>query len=143
MMIKQHTSRPVALRFRRWSRKAYATFISIQRAVTIGQLTANVSERFQTKNGFVHASVLSTERSADPDGGEENDRMEENAFFLSGDALLRLLSALLPVRVARQSAAPAYTLIYSISARAEGFCYTQRPSALFFVYKDETHKYND
>lgn len=135
MMIKQHTSRPVALRFRRWSRKAYATFISIQRAVTIGQLTANVSERFQTKNGFVHASVLSTERSADPDGGEENNCMEENAFFLSGDILLRLSSTLLPVRVARQSAAPAYTLIYSISARAEGFCYTQSPSALFLFIK--------
>ncbi|MFQ6929221.1 MAG: hypothetical protein ACLRS8_17580 [Parabacteroides merdae] len=50
-MRKQYTYKPVALRFRRWSRKRYAAFISIQHAVTIGQLSANVSERFQAKNG--------------------------------------------------------------------------------------------
>ena len=32
-MRKQYTYKPVALRFRRWSRKRYAAFISIQHAV--------------------------------------------------------------------------------------------------------------
>ena len=64
-MRKQYTYKPVALRFRRWSRKRYAAFISIQHAVTIGQLSANVSERFQAKNGSVHTSVLTFDKVND------------------------------------------------------------------------------
>ena len=65
-MRKQYTYKPVALRFRRWSRKRYAAFISIQHAVTIGQLSANVSERFQAKNGsYVRAHFRQGKRWGD------------------------------------------------------------------------------
>lgn len=46
------------LRFRRWSRKGYAAFVSLQRSVTIGQLSTRVSERFQMKNQALHTYVL-------------------------------------------------------------------------------------
>lgn len=70
-MRKQYTYKPVALRFRRWSRKRYAAFISIQHAVTIGQLSANVSERFQAKNGSVHTSVLTFDKVNDGETEEK------------------------------------------------------------------------
>lgn len=70
-MRKQYTYKPVALRFRRWSRKRYAAFVSIQRAVTIGQLSANVSERFQTKNGSVHTSVLTFDKTGEGEAEEK------------------------------------------------------------------------
>lgn len=58
-MRKQHTPRPVSLRFRRWSRKAYAAFISIQRAVTMGCLSCHVVERLQNKNYSVAVTTAS------------------------------------------------------------------------------------
>jgi hypothetical protein len=49
-MKKQHTSFGSSLRFRRWSRKAYAAFVSIQHNVTIGALNVHLVERLQKKN---------------------------------------------------------------------------------------------
>ena len=56
-MRKSYTYRSQALRFRRWSRKAYAAFISIQRAVTIGQLSFSVADRFEKKNQSLHTGI--------------------------------------------------------------------------------------
>ena len=42
------------LRFRRWSRKAYAAFVSIHRQVTMGHLAASLTERFQAKQQALH-----------------------------------------------------------------------------------------
>lgn len=128
-MKKQHTHTPVALRFRRWSRKAYAAFISIRRVVNIGNLTANVSERFQAKNGAIHTSVL----AFDYTGSEE--AIEEKEF---SDGRLQIVTqswqstALYLVQTMQQTAiaAPAYTLlIYTNSDRAEGFSDKLEPSA--------------
>lgn len=49
------TSTP--LRFRRWSRKAYATFASIGRCVTIGHLHKNVVEASLLKQNTVHTAT--------------------------------------------------------------------------------------
>lgn len=65
-MRKQYTHRPTALRFRRWSRRAYAAFVSVQHTVTIGRLSANVANRFQTKNRSLHSSASLKEY---PEGG--------------------------------------------------------------------------
>ena len=54
---QQRYFRQSSFRFKRWSRKGYAAFFSLKRAVTIGQLSSNVSERFQVKNGSNHSSV--------------------------------------------------------------------------------------
>lgn len=48
-------STALSFRFRRWSRRGYAAFFSLGRTVTIGQLSANVSERFQAKNASHHS----------------------------------------------------------------------------------------
>ena len=97
-MRKQYTYKPVALRFRRWSRKRYAAFISIQHAVTIGQLSANVSERFQAKNGSVHTSVLTFDKVND---GETEEKENTSHPDCSKDITLSLLlQALCPVQIA-------------------------------------------
>lgn len=53
------TRRQPTLRFRQWSRKGYAAFISLQREVTIGHLSSQVSDRFQMKNQALHSYSLS------------------------------------------------------------------------------------
>ena len=51
--------RPVrsTLRFRRWSRKGYAAFISRKHTVTIGCLAAAVADRFQQKQLSLHTGL--------------------------------------------------------------------------------------
>ena len=62
-MQQQHSLsavRPVrsTLRFRRWSRKGYAAFVSLRHTVTIGQLAIALADRFQQKHGALHAGIL-------------------------------------------------------------------------------------
>ena len=81
-MRKSYTYRSQALRFRRWSRKAYAAFISIQRAVTIGQLSFSVADRFEKKNQSLHTGI-----GTFTDGFfEEDDEERENTEVETGRA---------------------------------------------------------
>ena len=133
-MEKQYTYQPVALRFRRWSRKKYAAFISLKQAVTIGNLSANVSERFQIKNGSTHTSVLSSY----PNNSEEFQEEEcSSDTWLKADIPFQQLSVLLSVQTIQQSAATAYgyTLINNKSGKAERFCQAQSLSAFSFIQK--------
>ncbi|WP_036865324.1 hypothetical protein [Porphyromonas sp. COT-108 OH2963] len=50
MLILTHNRGSKALRFRRWSRKAYAVFMSVGRVVTIGTLHLSVAERLLQKS---------------------------------------------------------------------------------------------
>lgn len=45
-----------SLRFRRWSRKRYAAFVSLHHTVTMGCLSANVADRLQGKQSSLHSS---------------------------------------------------------------------------------------
>lgn len=69
-MKKRYTSCSLcALRFKRWSRKKYAAFISRQRAVTMGTLRCNIIERLQHKNSLVlnnSVLLLPEEKELDP-----------------------------------------------------------------------------
>lgn len=136
MKSKQYTDKPVALRFRRWSRKGYAAFVSIQRAVTIGRLTANVCERFEVKNCSTHASLLGANPAETAEAGGTE---EEESGCLVGwpETTLTLWQcpAQLLIQTIQQPAAStyAYTLIYNSSEKAEGFSIQLRPSA-FSVY---------
>ena len=61
-MQQQHSLsavRPVrsTLRFRRWSRKGYAAFVSRKHTVTIGCLAAAVADRFYQKGLSLHRGV--------------------------------------------------------------------------------------
>lgn len=51
--MKKERPRHTTLRFRRWSRKSYATFVSIGRNVTIGCLRKNVADRSLRKQDAV------------------------------------------------------------------------------------------
>ncbi|RHJ82539.1 hypothetical protein [Parabacteroides sp. AM08-6] len=129
-MKKQYTYKPVVLRFKRWSRKKYAAFISIKQAVTIGNLSANVSERFQIKNGSTHARVLLSEQG-------EKDECEEEAKpdnWLNTDIPHPLLSASWLIPTVQQPVVAAHLYIYknNISEKAEGFSIMLSPSAFSF-----------
>lgn len=123
-----------ALRFKRWSRKAYAAFISIQRAVTIGCLSANVSERFQVKNGSVHTSVLLEESNSDYGTREKQDPLKEEKLQETG--IYQQLLVVLSVQTARQCVAPAitYTLNNRVPKEREIQLYAES-SALFVCVK--------
>lgn len=46
-----------SFRFRRWSRSRYAAFVSLHRAVTMGQLASHLADRFYKKQLSFHAGV--------------------------------------------------------------------------------------
>ena len=105
-MRKSYTYRSQALRFRRWSRKAYAAFISIQRAVTIGQLSFSVADRFEKKNQSLHTGI-----GTFTDGFFEEDNEErENKRSLAVSH--GLFTALLPVLVSNEIAHPAHRVAH-------------------------------
>ena len=133
-MRKQYTYKPVALRFRRWSRKRYAAFISIQHAVTIGQLSANVSERFQAKTvPYIRPCSLSTK----VDDGETEEKENTSHPDCSKDITLSLLlQALCPVQIANRPAASyAHIIKDNISEIAEGPSYKLKAFRDFRLYK--------
>jgi hypothetical protein len=73
------------LRFRRWSRKAYAAFCSIGRCVSIGRLGKNVVEAsLKKRNPSTAACLQKPAEATDMDTGEEAE---------TADVLLQLLSA--------------------------------------------------
>lgn len=112
-MRKQPSYSRPALRFKRWSRKAYAAFVSVQRAVTIGQLSANIAERFFVKQESVQSLALRSDRATE----EEEEAASEGQSGLQALAL-RLLLAALPAQTALQPAAPAIHYIHTTSRKS-------------------------
>lgn len=104
-MRKQLIPRPVVLRFKRWSRKGYAAFVSMHHVVTIGQLSAHVSERFQVKNGAVHASVITFDKAEEGRPEEKEEKSRPGSPGGSGLALFLCQPFLCPVRTANLPAA--------------------------------------
>lgn len=81
MNKSQHIERKIALRFRRWSRKAYAAFISVNHVVTIGHLATYVSERFQIKNLSLHGWLAYTTGIFSADLIMEEEVLEDENFL--------------------------------------------------------------
>lgn len=81
-MRKQYTYKPVVLRFRKWSRKAYAAFISIHHTVNIGQLATYVSERFQAKNLSLHGCLCLSADLISADVQEQEEKWEDETELL-------------------------------------------------------------
>ena len=109
-MRKSYTYRSQALRFRRWSRKAYAAFISVQRAVTIGQLSFSVADRFEKKNQSLHTSIGTFTDGFFEEDDEERENTEENKRSLAVSH--GLFTALLPVLVSNEIAHPAHRVAH-------------------------------
>ncbi|MDD2951616.1 MAG: hypothetical protein PHC95_00385 [Parabacteroides sp.] len=120
-MRKSYTYRSQALRFRRWSRKAYAAFISVQRAVTIGQLSFSIADRFQKKNLSLHTGIAALMDGVSEVGEAEKEKEEESQWSLAISQ--GLYAALLPVLVSNEIAHAAhrvahYTLYNIAKARS-------------------------
>ena len=109
-MRKSYTYRSQALRFRRWSRKAYAAFISVQRAVTIGQLSFSVADRFEKKNQSLHTGIGTFTDGFSEEDDEERENTEENKRSLAVSH--GLFTALLPVLVSNENAHPAHRVAH-------------------------------
>lgn len=71
-------SRKVMLRFRRWSRKEYAAFVSLHRHVTIGQVGRGIADASLGKQKTAVCEGKKTE------GMSWTDLSEEDALFGSG-----------------------------------------------------------
>lgn len=122
--LKQHS-----FRFKRWSRKGYAAFFSLHRAVTIGQLSSNVAERFQVKNGTNHSSVLIAGRSqseeADPETELSGERPCAEAISWLSQLLLLLFSLQTVKQISVAGLSRVHYIIYilkrEVSVHAETF----------------------
>ena len=71
-------SQKVMLRFRRWSRKEYAAFVSLHRHVTIGQVGRGIADASLGKQKTAVCEGKKTE------GTSWTDLSEEDALFGSG-----------------------------------------------------------
>lgn len=133
-MNRKQYIQSTGIRFRRWSRKGYAAFISLRRAVTIGNLSANVSERFQTKNGAIHASVLFN-RNSNPEIQEEEEELSAEQRF--GMTAWFQLPALFPLFIVKTADACVHTHLIdnNISQRAEGSGIIAGAFRSFVLYK--------
>ncbi|WP_278624474.1 hypothetical protein [Parabacteroides gordonii] len=121
-----------SFRFRRWSRKGYAAFFSLSRAVTIGQLSSNVSERFQIKNGTVHSSVLFTDQSNPEDKERNTELLQGESYAETLPRLSLVLLLLFTIQTTKQTVAAvssAYTYIYILKREVSVYTGTFR----FFI----------
>lgn len=115
-MKRQHTSFYPVLRFRRWSRKAYAVFVSIQRAVTIGALQVHLVERLQNKNVVSIAKIFAIDCAedtlcTDSDAAIASDNIDITQFI--------------SMCVCAKEATPAHFLelyYYNIYLKRDAFC---------------------
>ena len=122
-----------SFRFRRWGRKGYAAFFSLSRAVTIGQLSSNVSERFQIKNGTVHSSVLFTDQSNPEDKERNTELLQGESYAETLSRLSLVLLWLFTIQTTKQTvaaASSAYTYIYILNREVSVYTGTFR----FFIY---------
>lgn len=78
------------IRFRQWSRKAYAIFATLGLCVTIGQLRKNITECALCKQQTAHTTGLDPQRETEDSVPEED---WEN-LTLSPEPLLLLLTQL-------------------------------------------------
>ncbi|MEG1544070.1 MAG: hypothetical protein RR382_06045 [Tannerellaceae bacterium] len=104
-MKKQAAHRPLTLRFRRWSRKGYAAFCSLQRTVTIGCLRIGICEQSLSKNCVLHASATRTATTNCSEDEEENGCLQHLRQTDTERLLLAL--GLLPITTAKRTAAAA------------------------------------
>ncbi len=69
--MKRTITRPSNLRFRRWSRKAYASFASIGRHVTIGCVSKSIADKSLNKQvctGTAHECMRGEQFHTDKEG---------------------------------------------------------------------------
>lgn len=121
MKLQQTYLKQQSFRFKRWSRKGYAAFFSLRRTVNIGQLSSNVAERFQIKNGSNHSSVVLAEQVASlKEKGTDIIQEEQHAETMSWFMLVLLF--LFSVQTTKQTVAAAWSAYtYNLLSEAGSF----------------------
>ncbi len=127
MKLQQTYLKQKTFRFKRWSRKGYAAFFSLGRAVTIGQLSSNVAERFLVKNGSNHSSVLLTGQIGPEEAKKETELLQEQSCAEAISWLSQMLLLLFSLQTVKQTSAAgsfAYIII-CIYPKAGSFSYAE------------------
>lgn len=126
-MIKIYKNRQ-SIRFRRWSRKAYAVFCSVGRCVTIGCLSKAVADSSLSKQKGENLSTVAESYQDKETIDEENDHLP--------DVSLLLLQLIQPQTILNKSCGVAE----SVDCAASAYFYSIRPNeypaysfGLFFV----------
>lgn len=127
MKLQQTYLKQKTFRFKRWSRKGYAAFFSLGRAVTIGQLSSNVAERFQVKNGSNHSSVLLTGQIGPEEAKKETELLQEQSCSEAISWLSQMLLLLFSLQTVKQTSVAGYsrTLYYIHIPKAGSFSYAE------------------
>lgn len=124
MMFRNAHKQTQTIRFRRWSRKAYAAFASLHKQVTIGCLAVHISDRIGKKNAaFSLSGMISCANASNGLAAEEEDCTEQ--LLPVREAFLAELC--LPVIAARVPAA-LHVWIKPYSA-----CSLRRASPFFYM----------
>lgn len=140
MKLQQTCLKQSSFRFKRWSRKGYAAFFSLSRAVTIGQLSSNVAERFQVKNGYNHSSVLTAGRICPEEAEKEAGFLEEPSYAGALSWFSQMLLLLFPLQTVKQlSAAGSFAcmiILYILKREVSVYAGTSR---FFILSKTEQY----
>ncbi len=89
-MLKTHIINKIALRFRRWSRNAYAVFFSLGKCISIGNLKKSIVEASLPKGVTV---IFSTNFSQVKEGISEEIDDPDLLFSLIDSLYLNILQA--------------------------------------------------
>ena len=130
--ITLSVNRPVrsVLRFRRWSRKGYAAFISRKHTVTIGCLAAAVADRFYQKGLSLHRGVsllVEALREETEHSSQHPEREDACLLFVEQALLLLLLSQ------EQTEACPAWVSAMNVFDKQKAGKDESVPSRLFCV----------
>ena len=133
MKLQQTYLKQKTFRFKRWSRKGYAAFFSLGRAVTIGQLSSNVAERFQVKNGSNHSSVLLTGQIGPEEAKKETELLQEQSCAEAISWLSQMLLLLFSLQTVKQTRqrVRSPTLLYVYILKREVSVMLRLPAFLF------------
>lgn len=118
------------LRFRRWSRKGYAAFISRKHTVTIGCLAAVVADRFYQKGLSLHRGVsllVEALREETEHSSQHPEREDACLLFVEQALLLLLLSQ------EQTEACPAWVSAMNVFDKQKAGKDRSVPSRLFCV----------
>lgn len=108
------------LRFRRWSRKRYAAFVSLHRTVTMGRLAVHIADRLQKKQQSLSPAACVVAKSGDSEDWDK-ERMEREPEGMN--LFLLFLELFITIQVGKAAA--------QVAASFAGYISCQKDKLLF------------
>lgn len=79
-MRKSILKNPCSVRFRRWTRKSYAVFSGLNKVISIGHISAGISDKALIKNNLLtQISAVSFLVNVGPDAEKEDEEKEADS----------------------------------------------------------------